>query len=798
MAIDLDAAIEEAEAQLAELDRQREAAVGRLAELTHLRKGRGPADSADRPSPIAKARLFGDLFRGRDDVFAVRWENATTGRSGYSPRCANEWRPGICTKPKVRCGACQRQAFASLDLQQLLAHLRGQQVIGIYPLLADDSCRLLAIDLDGDSWRADAKLLIDVCKSLGVEPAVERSRSGNGAHVWFFFTDPVPAADARRLGFAILTGAMARGAAVGVESYDRLFPSQDVLPTGGFGNLIALPLQRSARRYGNSEFLDEQLNPYPDQWRYLASVRKIAPHRLAEMVTDVDGDSALAVRPADDQHDPPWRPPKSLRQRLAETRLPEQIGATIADRLYIDRSGLPPVLAHALRRLATFSNPMFIEQQRMRLPVTRTPRVIGCFDDLNRYLVLPRGCLPDVKRLLDELNSKLTVQDERAAGEAIDVKFQGDLNDSQRHAAEAIARHDIGVLCAPPGWGKTVLATSLLASRGRSTLILVHRGPLVEQWAERLCEFLGIPPKSIGRIGAGRRRITHHIDVAMVQTLARRTDIREFLRPYGHIIVDECHHVPAVSIDGVLSAASARFVTGLTATPYRRDGHQPIITMQCGPVRHRARDETCRQADVQDRRVIRRETDFNREGLPPEPSIQEIYGAMGRDPDRLSLVVSDARDLVQQRRAVIVLTERREHLDRLADELSGDVPDLVVLHGGIKPKARRSALAQLAELSNDEPRLVLATGRYIGEGFDDPRLDTLLLAMPIAWKGTVIQYAGRLHRAHPAKRDIRIYDYVDSDVPVLRRMYAKRLRTYADMGYTTNDQLAVPLETAFR
>jgi superfamily II DNA or RNA helicase len=797
MAIDLEAAIEDAEARLAELDRLRESAVLRLAELTQLRLTQeGIAGSREGLSALAKARLFGDLFRGREDVFAVRWENTVKGRSGYSPRCANEWKPGICGKPKVRCGACERQAFLPLDVHQLLAHLRGHQVVGIYPLLADDSCRLLAIDLDGGSWRADANVLLEECRALAIEPAVERSRSGDGAHVWFFFTDPVPAADARRLGFAILTGAMARGATVGVESYDRLFPSQDVLPVGGFGNLIALPLQRGARQLGNTEFLDTKLNPHPDQWGYLASIPRITPDGLDELIRDWDGDRSLAVRPADEGRDPPWRPPRTLRQRLAGMPVPEKVDATIADRLYINRSGLPTVLMHSLRRLATFSNPMFLEQQRMRLPVTRTPRVIGCFEDLDQYLALPRGCVPDVERLLDELNIEFVVADERVVGDGLDVEFRGELSDSQQQAARALDGHDIGVLCAPPGWGKTVLATSLLASRGCSTLILVHRGPLVEQWNQQLSRFLDIPPKSVGRIGAGRRRITRCIDIAMVQTLARRPDIREFLRPYGHIIVDECHHVPAVSIDGVLSAASARFITGLTATPYRRDGHQPIITMQCGPVRHTAQPDNCQRAAVPDRGVIRRQTNFDSSHLPTGASIQEIYGALASDPDRLELVVSDIGDLVAQRRALIVLTERREHLERLADQLSPDMPDLVVLHGGVKPKVRRAALAHLAELPDDAARLILATGRYIGEGFDDPRLDTLLLTMPVAWKGTVIQYAGRLHRAHPAKRDIRIYDYVDSDVAVLRRMYAKRMRAYADMGYATDDQLAVPLDAS--
>jgi len=462
----LDTEIEAARQELAELDRRRELAASRLAELDG-RRGSRIATGADSNSwtPASKLRLFRDLFRGREDVFAVRWENHARSRSGYSPRCANEWQRGVCGKPKVRCGECGNAAFVTLDDRQLLAHLHGR---GIYPLLPDDRCWLLAIDLDRGSWRTDVQALIRTSRSLGLQPAIERSRSGNGAHVWFIFTAPVPAAEARRLGFTILTATMALGAALGIDSYDRLFPSQDVLPSGGFGNLIALPLQRAARKVGNTEFLDERLEPHRDQWSYLASISKITPDRLTELIAGSDEDGALAVRPAADRSDPPWRPPRTLRERLSETRLPESIDATLTDRVYIDRTKLPRTLAHAIRRVATFSNPMFAELQRMRLSVARTPRVIGCFEDLDGYLALPRGCLADVASLVGELGVQLDLRDERVAGETVELGFSGELNGSQHSAARALIQHDVGVLCGPPGWGKTVVATHLIARRGCS------------------------------------------------------------------------------------------------------------------------------------------------------------------------------------------------------------------------------------------------------------------------------------------------------------------------------------------
>ena len=785
----VDAEIAAAHVQLAELDQRREVVARRLADLNRLRA----AGSADAPiasgtelSAASKIEVFRDLFRGRQDVFAVRWENRAKGRGGYSPRCGNEWKPGVCHKPKVRCGRCTNQAFVSLGDRELLAHLQGRVVLGIYPLLPDDTCRLLAIDLDGASWRADARAIRETCLSLELEPTVERSRSGNGGHVWLFFTDSVAAADARRLGFCILTETMARGAALSVASYDRLFPSQDVLPNGGFGNLIALPLQREARKLGNTEFLNEELEPHGDQWSFLISVPKIAPDRLAELIADSGADRVLAVRTATERPELPWRPSRTLADRLRGTPMPDKLHATLAERLYIDRTGLPPVLVDATRRLATFPNPMFMELQGMRMSVARTPRVIACFEELGQHLALPRGCLDDLRSLLAELDIAIDLDDQRIDGEELATEFAGNLNASQRQAADAIVVHETGVLCAPPGWGKTVLATSLIATRGLSTLVLVHRKPLVEQWVERISEFLDIPSKAIGRIGGGRRRATGKIDVAMVQTLARG-EIDEFARSYGHVVIDECHHVPAVSIERVLAAIPARYITGLTATPYRRDGHQPIIGMQCGPIRHVVDAATTRQQHALDLRVVRRDTSFDPNVLPRDSSIQEIYSALAADDDRLELVASDARRLLREGRAPMILTERRAHLDRLADQLDGDVPNLVVLHGGVQQKARRAALQHLSDLPCDEPRIVLATGRYIGEGFDDPRLDTLLLTMPIAWKGTVVQYAGRLHRAHPAKRDALVYDYVDDAVPVLRRMYAKRLTAYRNMGYLSNE-----------
>jgi superfamily II DNA or RNA helicase len=777
---DIEAAIAAAETELAELAARRAAATHRLHELQRqLAAAERQQDASADLTAARKLELFGSLFRGRDDVFAVRWENRN-GRAGYSPRCANEWKPGVCEKPRVRCAACPSQAFVLPDERALRDHLQGRAVIGIYPLLRDETCRLLAIDLDGDSWPSDVAALRDACAELDLSPAVERSRSGAGAHVWLFFCEPVAAADARALGTLLLTRAMARSPTLSMASYDRLFPSQDTLPAGGFGNLVALPLQRAARDHGNTVFLDERQHPYCDQWAYLAGIERISAIRLHELVAAERGTDALGVAsPERDEH-APWRPARPLCERLARIELPARLTATLAQCLYVDREAMPPALLDAVRRLATFANPSFGERQAMRLSTALTPRLIACFEDLAHHLALPRGCAEALEALLDEFGIAIEITDERSLGSPIDAVFAGTLRDEQAAALEDLLEHDIGVLCAPPGAGKTVIGAHLIAKRGQSTLVLVHRKPLVEQWVARLKEFLDVDGGEIGVIGGGRSKATGRIDVAMVQSLARSELDPALLAGYGHVVVDECHHVPAVSIERVLARCPARFITGLTATPIRRDGHQPIIAMQCGPIRHTIAPTGGAELAL---RVIRRNTTFDPSVLPAEPAIQEIYRALTVDTDRTELIVRDVRDLLDEGRAPLVLTERREHLERLGERLRAHAPTLVTLHGDVTARRRREALAQLSDLPPDAPRVLLATGRYIGEGFDDPRLDTLLLTMPIAWKGTVVQYAGRLHRPHPGKREARIYDYVDTRVPVLRRMFAKRAKSYRAMAY---------------
>jgi superfamily II DNA or RNA helicase len=751
--------------RLVELDRERAALCRTIASIE------AAAGGPDVTTAEGRVALFTSLFRGRPDVFATRWESTKSpGKTGWAPRCLNEWRPGVCAKPKVKCADCGNRRFVAWSGAEARRHLEGRQTAGIYPLLADETCWLVAIDLDGPGWREDAGALRDSAREMDIPVLVERSRSGNGAHLWVLFAQPVTARVARAVGSLLLTRAMRRRS-ISMGSYDRLFPNQDTMPAGGFGNLIALPLQHARRADGCTVFLGEDLEPCPDQWVYLAGVQRLDDEQAEQIAAEAEragGTLGLPDRPAAHARGRP-------RQLTPATS--GSVEVCLTGRVAIPVAGMAPDLRDRLRRTAAFANPEFFERERARLSTHKTPRVIACQEDTGDRLLLPRGCVTHVIEELEATGTDVTIRDERSNGDPISVTFVGTLTAPQRAAVAAMAAHETGVLVAPPGAGKTVMATALIAKRATSTLVLVHRRPLLEQWISRLAEFLDISPDEIG--SPAKTPGPSGVDVAMVQTLTRREGLD--LSRYGHVIVDECHHVPAFSVERLLRDLPARTITGLTATPHRRDGHHPIITMQCGPVRHTlTRSE---QVETATRRVlITRDSEFDPAQLPIDPGIQEILSAVAADDARTRRIAADVLGELTDGRYPLVLTERREHLNAIAELLTAETDRIVVLHGGMGVRARRRADDML---TTDGPRVVLATGRYIGEGFDEPRLDTLLLAMPIAWKGTMTQYAGRLHRHHDAKHEIRIIDYVDHAVPMLRRMYAKRQRAYSSLGYTT-------------
>jgi superfamily II DNA or RNA helicase len=727
--------------------------------------------SASASHPVAKARaeyadqhsssqvklaVYRQLFVGRDDVYARRWENRSKGTTGWSPAHAGDW-----STPR------EQRRYTPLTDEVLTAHLEGRETIGLYPLLTDDTCRLLACDFDGTSWHLDSLAYVEAAEMAGVPTAVELSRSGNGAHVWTFFTARVPAADARAMGASLLREAMTLRGELDLDSYDRFFPSQDRLPDRGFGNLIALPLQGECRRERNTTvFVDPRtLQPWPDQFAFLSSVGRITPayvRRTVEKLHPVNVGPETRLHRSSVRPDPP--PPSTI---------PARLGAMLA----ICRAGIPPGLYATLKHLATLHNPEFHKNENLRLSNHATPRFIRCFVEDLEHLYLPRGLTERAVGLIEDAGSRLVIVDERAEPADMEVTFRGALRDAQLPAVDVMSRHDLGILEAPPGTGKTVMACALIAHHRTPTLVLVDRKPLLEQWRDRLRTHLDI---EAGQIGAGKKRPTKAVDIAMIQTVTRSEQPGELLDGYGLVVVDECHHVPAPTVERALRQIEARRWLGLTATPQRSDGLKQIMIMQCGPIRHRLRQRT----DNLDRRMHVHRTDLviddATDGITRGEVLALCNAALLEDQARAEQVCHDVASAMSAGRNCLVLSGRTEHVEVLADGLRGHGLTPLVLHGGLKPKQRRDVHDRLTE---DDQVLLVATDRYIGEGFDCPRLDTLFLTFPISSPQRITQYVGRILREHPGKDAVEVHDYLDADVPMFAAMYRRRLPGYKQLGF---------------
>jgi len=755
------------------------------------------------PSLQEKVALFRGLFKGREDVFARRWYSKASGKSGYQPVCLNEWNPQFCNKKQYKCAECPNRQLKALTYDDYYRHLEGKSaggcdVIGLYVILNDNTCYFLCVDFDDklceNGYQKDVQAFTNVCRDWNVPYSIERSRSGNGAHVWIFFNEALSAIKARKMGNLILTEAMNKDWRISFKSYDRIFPNQDRLPEGGFGNLIALPMQGKARKEGNSVFVNEYFIPFDDQWTYLESIEKVSEKQVDALLT-LHGQVLELGELSTSSEAKPWELPVS--PQLSTEDFPKKTVLVKSNALYIPLKGLSAKALNHIKRIASFRNPEFYARQGMRLSTYNIPRIISCADIWEDYIALPRGCENAVIDLLENKQISYRIEDETNHGESISVSFKGKLREEQKTAIKNLLQHCNGVLNATTAFGKTVTAIGLIAERKVNTLVLVHNKALLDQWKSRLESFLEIDyteeevPRKRGRkkafspfgtLDSDGNTLHNKVDIALIQSCFDKNDVKPFVRNYGMVLVDECHHVSAVNFERILKFSNAHYVYGFTATPIRKDGHQPIIFMQCGPIRYSANAKEQMESQTFERFLIPRFTSY-RELSNEKPTYMQMIQKMVEDSQRNQLIINDVCKALEEKRTPIILTTLTSHVEILSRLLADRCKQVIRLVGSESAKEKRLKMESLKNISQDEPLAIVATGKYVGEGFDYPRLDTLFLALPISWKGVVAQYAGRLHREYSNKKDVRINDYIDIHVSMCDVMYRRRLKGYASVGY---------------
>lgn len=784
-------------------------------------------DSADLFDPDQGARIkkfevtdkiASDFFmmfcRGRKDVYDLRYTNPKTGKNGYYTQCFNRWdrECHIQKRDGVRCKDCELRAYKPVSLSIIKSHLQGNDpygndVVAIYPMLENNLCQLLVFDFDNhtkgaeqddhantdDSWKEEINALRHICRNLGVDAVVERSRSGRGAHLWIFFKEMVPARLARRFGYALLEKGAESVNLKSFKYYDRMIPTQDALPEGGFGNVIALPLQGLALKSGNSAFVDENWNAYEDQLRLLAGTKRITRQEIEDYLSlwYSTGDAK-----ADESDDSPW----DKNSEIEAAGVKGKVQIVLSDRIYIDSSGMSNKVKRQLRRMATFSNKQYFQNLAMDMPNYDESRFIYLGADEGKYIVLPRGLLEEIRKRFDSAGIGYDIVDKRAGGRKIKVSFKGELRKSQIPAVETMLQNEMGILHAATAFGKTVVCCDMIARRGISTLILVDRADLMNQWMKRLEEFLDIDeelPEYKTKSGQTRKRkslignlqgahdtLTGIVDVAMIRSLKKKDGFHPMLKEYGQIYFDECHHAASDSAIEVLQEINAKYVYGVTATPKRGDGKEKINEFLLGPIRYRFTAKDRAEEQNIDHLVYPRFTrTVKTHHLSKTPYGNDAYELIRNNDVRDEQIVKDVVDAVEAGRTPVVLTKYVDHAKKLAERLENYADRLILLTGSNGTKARKAKVDELYAVDDSDSLILVGTGSLLGEGFDYPRLDTLFMATPVSGENVVEQYVGRLNRDYDGKENVIVYDYVDSHIPKFDKMYAARLKAYKKIGY---------------
>ena len=779
------------------------------------------------------ANQFFSMFWGRQDVYAKRSVNKETGKAAYYPQCNNFW-TNVChkkIKDGINCKDCKNRSYKTITKKDILNHLQGNaynasDVIGVYPLLSNGTCRFMVFDFDNhdkdaeekdfansdDTWVEEVESMREICVLNGIEPLVERSRSGRGAHVWIFFDKPIDASFVRKFGFALLDKGAEQINLKSFKYYDRMLPAQDSLPEdSAVGNLIALPLQGKALQDGNSAFIDGNWNAYPNQWETLFNKPRLSQEFLEEKIKEwsniIDD---IAANAAESDREKPWNRMQHFNKNDVEGKL----HIILSNGIYVDNTNLKAAMQNRIRRMAAISNPVFYKNQAIGTSNYDTARWIYLGKDhLSGYIQIPRGLQDELWENIKQADIDYEMEDERQQGRKINVDFKGELRPEQDKALKELIKYDNGILHAATAFGKTVVSSAIIAQKKINTLIILESSALIEQWKEALEKFLnineGLPAyetktgrvrkrKSlIGTLQGAHDSMTGIIDIAMAGSLCKKGKYHKMMNEYGLVLIDECHHSASETIANVLKEVKAKYVYGVTATPKRGDGLEKINYMLIGPIRYSyTAKEKAKEQGIQHLVYPR----FTRT-VPPRGVItdkmhpNEAYEIIHNNDVRDEQIIEDVKNCVAAGRTPVVLSRYKDHSEKFYERLKSYADHVFLMTGNNSKKEHRKILEQMHQVDKNESLILIATGSLVGEGFDFPRLDTLFMATPVSFRGVVEQYAGRLNRDYAGKENVIIYDYVDNHIPMFNNMYMKRLKAYKQIGYEFGDGLQTVKQT---